>query len=181
MESTLFSPGRYALFPGRYAVSSWEVRRLFMGGTPFFGERGHGVRITLGPSSSARFSQRTHPGRASFMGGTPFSATSGGFRASWKLVVRHWFHRGYAIRWDTRRLCLAAFMRGSPSPDAPRIDSWAGSQPGLTNSTPSRTCGRGRTFSKVSLSSRCARIWLPRRTRMMIGSARVALLGSRVL
>ena len=86
-----------------------------------------------------------------FMGGLPFSA-AGGFRASWKPVVRHRFPRGYAICGDTRRLCLAAFMRGSPSPDTPRIDSWTGSLPSLTNSISSSSAGAAaaHTFSKVS-------------------------------
>jgi hypothetical protein len=167
MESTPFSPGRYASFPGRYADRSRGVRRSFPGGTPFSSgprcwlfHRGYAVFRGTGTRGTGSLRDHRHP--ICFHGGyavrkrlrtvyppwarpvhgrSPFSAAAGRFRASWKPVVRRRFHRGYAIRGDTRSLCLAAFMRGSPSPDAPRIDSWTGSLPGLTNSIPSSSAG----------------------------------------
>jgi hypothetical protein len=185
MRSTLFSPGRYALFPGRYAGRSRGVRRLFMGDTPFSaGPRcwcfHRGYAVFRGAETRGQDHFRTIIIRSVFTAGTPFasachgrspfSAAAGEFRVSWKPVVRRRFHRRYAIRGDTRGLCLVAFMRGSPSPDAPRIDSWTDSLPGLTNSIlpPVGAAASAHRLSRPR-SSCCARTWRPCRLDKFVG------------
>jgi hypothetical protein len=163
MASTPSFHQEYALLARAVRPLSWTVRRSFSGGTPSLHGRyallgraamlvfHRGYAVFRGAETRGQDHSRTTIIRSVFMAGTPFSAAAGEFRVSWKPVVRRRFHRRYAIRGDTRGLCLVAFMRGSPSPDAPRIDSWTDSLPGLTNSIPSSSGSGGvRTLSKSS-------------------------------